>query len=196
MNDIGQSFSQALFFAFPFILAGAIHIVVIKRDLLSALARVPLDLGLSARGHRLFGKNKTLRGAFVVIAGTIIGVLLEGLFIRSYPAGRFLSLVDYDSISPLTWGLLLGAGCVIGELPNSFLKRQLGIPSGGYPRNPFLRAATWALDQIDSVIGILVFASAKVTLPPITVLALFAVALLIHPLGALVMVRLGLKGHV
>lgn len=196
MNDIAHRFLQAVFFAFPFILAGAIHIIVIKRDLFSALARFPLDFEWAPHGRRLFGKNKTVRGALVVITGVMIGVLLQVLFIRLYPTGGTLSLVDYDSISPLSWGLLLGAGCVIGELPNSFLKRQLGIPSGGYPSNPILRAATWMLDQIDSVLGIFVFASAKITLPLVTVLFVLAVALLIHPLGAFVMVRLGLKSHV
>jgi CDP-diacylglycerol--serine O-phosphatidyltransferase len=196
MNYIAHSFYQALFFAFPFIFAGAIHIIVIKRNLFSALSQVPLDLRFAPRGRRLFGKNKTLRGAVVMVAGVTIGVFLQALFIRFYPSAGVLSLVDYDSISPLTWGLLLGAGCVIGELPNSFFKRQIGIPSGGYASDPLLRATLWILDQIDSVIGIIVFASVKIRLPLVTVLLLFAVTLLIHPMGALIMVRLGLKSHV
>ena len=32
---------------------------------------------------------------------------------------------------PLLYGLLLGLGVVLGELPNSFLKRRLGVAPGG-----------------------------------------------------------------
>ena len=188
-------FFQAVFFIFPFVLTGAIHIIVIKKDLLSRLAHVPLDFQLTIRGRRLFGKNKTVRGVVVVIGGVMIGVLLQAALIRIYPAGGLLSLVDYHSISPLTWGFVLGAGCVIGELPNSFLKRQMDIAPGAYPLRPFLKATTWMLDQLDSVIGILLFASAIVSIPLVTILLVVAVSLVIHPMGAFVMVCLGLKTH-
>lgn len=195
MNDIPHRLFQAIFFVFPFILAGAIHIIVIKKNLLSRLAHVPLDFQLTVRGRRLFGKNKTLRGAVVVIGGVMFGVLLQAALIHIYPASVFLFLVNYHSISPLAWGFFLGAGCVIGELPNSFLKRQFDIPPGGYPLRPFLKATTWMLDQLDSVIGILLFASAIISVPLLTILLVVCVSLLIHPMGALVMVRLGLKTH-
>ena len=196
MDQVAYTLARSFFFALPFVLAGLIHIVVIKRHLFPSLSRLPLDAGFATRGRRLFGKNKTVRGAVVTITGITIGVLLQSFFLRSYPGGASLSLVDFSNTSPLVWGLLLGSGCVIGELPNSFLKRQLDIPPGGRPSNPLLRTVTWIFDQIDSVIGVLLFASFKTSFPLLTIVLLLGVGLLIHPLGAIVMVRFRLKTRV
>jgi hypothetical protein len=46
--------------------------------------------------------------------------------------------------------LLLGAAVVLGELPNSFAKRQLGIAPGGRRSSP-LGAAIAVFDQADFV---------------------------------------------
>jgi hypothetical protein len=43
-----------------------------------------------------------------------------------------------------------------GELPNSFLKRQLDIEPGEMARSPILRWALFALDRCDSILGLLV----------------------------------------
>ena len=54
---------------------------------------------------------------------------------------------------PLLYGFLLGLGVVVGELPNSFLKRQLDIAPGSQRTSWSGRAMT-LLDQGDLVIGI------------------------------------------
>ena len=52
--------------------------------------------------------------------------------------------------SPALYGFLLGAGVVLGELPNSFLKRRLGIAPGEKRPSP-LGVALAVYDQADFV---------------------------------------------
>lgn len=53
------------------------------------------------------------------------------------------------------YGALLGLGTVAGELPNSFVKRQLGVPPGRLPAGVG-RLVFAAYDQVDLVPGIYV----------------------------------------
>ena len=46
------------------------HAPVLRYDLLRSLKR-PLDGGATIRGRRVFGDNKTWRGAIVMFAGTV-----------------------------------------------------------------------------------------------------------------------------
>ena len=55
--------------------------------------------------------------------------------------------------SPVVFGALVGLGTVAGELPNSFLKRQLGIAPGPQRRSA-AGIAISIFDQADIVIGI------------------------------------------
>lgn len=58
---------------------------------------------------------------------------------------------------PAIWGFLLGAGYIIGELPNSLVKRQLDIVPGAATTG-WEGALFWVMDQLDSVIHPLVAA--------------------------------------
>jgi hypothetical protein len=116
-----------------------------RYDLFPRLRR-PIDGGLTFRGQRLFGDNKTWRGALTMLAGVVAATLLFTLwhwYRSKLPA-------DVRDAAPLVFGLLLGLGMVFGELPNSFLKRQIGIAPGARRRSP----AGYALilfDQADFV---------------------------------------------
>jgi CDP-diglyceride synthetase len=188
--------AQALFFVAPFVLAGVVHIVVIKFDLLKSLARIPLDASATINGQPVFGKNKTLRGVATMIISATLFIVLEGIAARHSSSVARLSVVDFNLIRPLPWGVLLGVGCVLGELPNSFLKRRLNIAPGGEAESGFLKLFFWIMDQIDSLLGVLVVASFQWTPSLSMLIVLLAIAMLIHPLGAFVMVRLGLKRNV
>jgi hypothetical protein len=56
-----------------------------------------------------------------------------------------------SEIPPVPLGLAVGFAYVLAELPNSYLKRRLGVPPGASPEHGRL----WfrLCDQIDSVIG-------------------------------------------
>jgi CDP-archaeol synthase len=134
----------------PVLGAPAVHAPVMKWDLLRGL-KVPIDGRRTFRGRRLFGDNKTLRGALFMTGGpALASVALHRLdwYRRRLP--RELAEAD-----PLLVGLLLGLGVFAGELPNSFLKRQLDIPPGGQRRDAVGVAVSLA-DQADFVVMSLV----------------------------------------
>jgi hypothetical protein len=139
---------EALWIFLPVIGAPLLHVWVLRGDLLRGLKR-PLDGGLTLRGRRLLGNNKTWRGALLMCAG----VLLATLVLSLWPWWWDRLPDDIRDAGPLLYGFLLGLGVVVGELPNSFLKRQLDIAPGSQRTSWSGRAMT-LLDQGDLVIGI------------------------------------------
>ena len=187
--------AQVLWLALPVVIGGALHILAIRRDAFPALARVPLDAGLTVRGHRLFGDNKTLRGGVVMIGATTLATVLLAPLARTCPPLDALALSNMQADHPAAWGALLGAGYILGELPNSFAKRQLGIPPGAAAPQG-LRALFWVLDQVDSLVGILLVLSLVWDPTLEVVLGLVVLTLAVHPAMAAVMVGLGLKQRI
>ena len=109
----------------PVLGAPALHAPVLRFDWLRGFKR-PIDGGLTWRGRRLLGDNKTWRGAVVMITGVLTATLLLSpwdWWWSELPSG-------IRDAGPVVFGVLLGVGTVLDELPNSFLKRQLGIPPG------------------------------------------------------------------
>ena len=122
-----------------------------------AIAMAPLFFGLFTHGlcirfgalrpltrpisTRLFGANKTYRGLACVALGTAVGfVLIRPSLLPMDPPG--LALV----------GLCVGAAAMAAELPNSFLKRRLGIAPGSQASGA-RGVAFHVLDQVDMVFG-------------------------------------------
>ena len=127
--------------AFLPVLGGALaHAPVLRFDLAPALKR-PLS-------ERLFGANKTVRGAIVMSSGTAAGALA----LHRVPAFRERLPVELRAAGPLPHGVLLGAAVVLGELPNSALKRRIGIAPGERAGSP-LGVALAVHDQADFVLG-------------------------------------------
>jgi CDP-2,3-bis-(O-geranylgeranyl)-sn-glycerol synthase len=125
--------------------AAAAHAPVLRFDLLRSLKR-PLDGGASLGGRRVFGDNKTVRGALVMTAGTTAAAAAlsrSEWFRERLPP-------ELRDAPPAAYGLLLGAAVVLGELPNSFAKRRLGIEPGRRRGSP-LGAAIAVYDQADFV---------------------------------------------
>jgi len=184
---------QLLWLALPIIAAGLVHLAVMTLDLLPGLRRLPLDGGLTFRGKRLFGDNKTWRGAVVTIGTTMLAAW--GVAQLSACCWSLPMLVPFSAEHPLLWGLLLGTGYIVGELPNSFAKRQLGISPGAAGQGTAGRVF-WVIDQLDSLAGMLVFI-APVWQPSASLLALVvAIMLVAHPVSAWIMVLFGLKDRV
>jgi len=112
---------------------------VLGKGILNKLA-VPVDFGKTFRGKPIFGKNKTWRGLFL---GAVVGVIVVYLQ-KLIGIGSLVNYNDLGINTVLLIGLLLGLGAVIGDLVESFFKRQFGIKSGK-PWVPF--------DQIDFIVG-------------------------------------------
>lgn len=157
MHDLALAFYLQL----PIVIGGVLHMVVVTHDLWPALRR-PLHEGL-------FGRNKTWRGLIVMPALTAIGgITLWPL--SGWQAGLI--------------GACAGLGYVLAELPNSFIKRRLGIQPGALPQKH-----SWLgilVDQMDSGLG----AAVAYALYPGYSLAVCTLYVLTFPLTALVVKRL------
>lgn len=181
---------KVLWLALPVCLAAALHIAVLKLKLLEVL-KLPLDGGLTLRGERLFGDNKTVRGVVVMVAGAVLGAWIQARWAR-VPG---LELFDYGAAEPTLLGVALGLGFAAGELPNSFLKRRVGI-GPGQRGGPFYVV----LDQVDSVIGCLAALAILAPAGWVPSLEVWAVTLVLasglHVAFNSVFVLLGLKERV
>ena len=132
---------QVFLLTLPLIVGGVLHMIVVKKDILSYFKK-PIH-------QSWFGQNKTWRG-FVVMPlltwpGVVIAQWLENLV---DPSSQLINLSS-------SWGLALalGFGYCLAELPNSFLKRRLGIKEGlASDKNKW---AFVLLDQADSAFGCL-----------------------------------------
>jgi hypothetical protein len=190
-----HSVAMALWLVAPVALAGLAHVAVIKLRLFPSLARVRLDFGRTWRGKPVFGDNKTWRGALVMPLATAAFVLLQISLLPHWPWATGLA-PTFQVAHPLIWGLLAGAGYIAGELPNSFVKRQLGLAAGATAAGGGAAPVLWVIDQVDSVLGFLLFILPVWTPPAAVVLALLAVTLVVHPVVAFIMYCLGLKTRV
>ena len=141
--------------------AVVLHAPVLRYDLLKPLKR-PIS-------NRLFGRNKTWRGALVMFTGV---ALATGVVWDLMP----------DSIQDESWlvvGALIGLGTVAGELPNSFLKRRLGIGPGERRLTPG-GIALIVYDQADFVPGIAICLLPVWTMPLDTLLIGFVAVAAVH----------------
>jgi len=188
-----KTFLQLVWLLLPLVLAGLAHLVVLKLDLLPGLRRRPIDGGAEFRGHPVFGANKTWRGALVTVAATAAAAAL--LAALNSCCLHFEPLVPFSQQHPWAWGALLGSGFILGELPNSFVKRQLGIAPGAAAPGA-LKPVFWVIDQLDSLAGVLLVTWPLWHPTPAMVVGLLALMLLGHPVGAWIMVLFGLKDRV
>ena len=102
---------------------------------------------------------------------------------------RYVSMEQWNALS---FGGLLGTAYILGELPNSFIKRQLDIAPGAAAKG-ILNKLFWCADQIDSSLAILM--ALCLIHPPSLELSLYIIGLtlVVHPAVAGIMVMLGLK---
>ena len=130
----------ALWAIFPLAFAGVLHMVVVKKDLFQWLA-IPIS-------PKLLGASKTWRGVLVMPLSAVLGFYVISTLVTVDTAYMSFDIYRY---TPTELGLMLGFAYVAAELPNSFIKRRMGIPAGELPQKN--RAIFIAADQLDSVIG-------------------------------------------
>jgi CDP-2,3-bis-(O-geranylgeranyl)-sn-glycerol synthase len=151
---------HALWFFLPAGLANAAPVFAARAHIFKRLL-IPVDLGKTFRGKLIFGTHKTYLG---ILAATITGGVTG---VVQYLA----SGMDESRLVPL--GFLLGFGAIFGDLIRSFFKRQIGIKSGG----------TWfPFDQIDFIIGALLFSRIIVTQTASEYIVIICVWFLLHPI--------------
>jgi len=154
--------------------------------------RQPIDGGLTFRGRRVFGDNKTVRGFVVMVPATAAAFATLAIFAGD-PAA--LGLWPLSIVGYLVTGAVAGLGFMAGELPNSFLKRQLGIGPGEAAGTPVAAAVHFALDRLDSGVGMLLALSVLVRVSWLTVATVLTLGPVIHWSFSMLMFRLGVKAR-
>ena len=157
-------FACAAFLVSAFALAGCAHVLWLRSEA-SMKFKMPLDGGRSFAGNRIFGDHKMLRGFVVMVPAAAISFgllyLLAGILAPRLAQSLWpLSIWRYVFI-----GFLAGLGFMAGELPNSFVKRRLGIPPGGTAPPGVCRGLIFVLDRVDSTLGVMLMLSLVVRVP-------------------------------
>ena len=133
---------MALYLQVPVVIGGVAHMWCVSNDVLPSLAR---PVWKSA-----FGANKTWRGVLLVPLLTALGALCL------WPLEQVFQALGWPTVwsgySLLLAGAMAGVGYILGEFPNSWFKRRLGIAPGQVPEDQ--RYWFIALDQIDSAVGV------------------------------------------
>jgi len=183
--------AQALYFLSPLLVASLLSAVVLRFDLFSRVRR-PIDAGRTFHGRRVFGDGKTWRGVLVAVVGCVTTVALQKYVLR---VPDWLLLVDYRGIDEFVFGTTMGVGAMAGELPNSFVKRRLGIERGATARG-VLALPFYIWDQVDLVTTVWPAMLPWVRPSALVVAMSFAIAFALHPLVSLIGYLVGARRSV
>jgi hypothetical protein len=186
---------QGLWLSLPIILGGITHVVAIKKNVLPSLTRLRLDGGAQLRGRDLFGENKTVRGALVMILATLFWTTVLDRLQAGFSLSSELRYIAPEQLGTIELGVVLGGAYILGELPNSFLKRQLDIEPGETASGP-MKWFFWLLDQMDSAVMVLAVLCLVKPLNLQVYTVVLVLTVLLHPAIAALMVTLGLKERV
>ena len=138
------------------ILAGILNMAWCKADILKALQK-PIDAGKNfTDGRRIFGDNKTWKGLLGYILLNSLSMVIFGLIFNALNWNQYSFIYqNYANTFPFNLGVgaLIGLAYALFELPNSFLKRRLGIKPGKTAKG-WWRGFFVFLDQADSIFGL------------------------------------------
>ena len=179
----------ALFLLTAFTLSGIAQTGWFAAPVSRAFA-VPLDGGLRLRGRRLFGDNKTARGFVAMVPATALTFALVAGVVSDRTVAGVWDLPTYGYALLGAWAAV---GFMAGELPNSFIKRQLDISPGEAPCARTWTAVQFVADRLDSGIGMLAAVSLAVPTPALTWVYVLLFGPAIHWAFSVVLFRLGLK---
>lgn len=145
-------------------------------------AKLKLPLGKPV-SEKLFGKNKTIRGLCAAFFGALM-VLFVQKYLQEINQLENFRLLDYRQINLVLWGFLFGMGAILGDLVESFFKRRMKIKPG---------RSWFPFDQLDFIIGSLVFTYPFYRLDWEVVLIIVFITPLLHFLANLLAYFFGLK---
>jgi CDP-2,3-bis-(O-geranylgeranyl)-sn-glycerol synthase len=163
---------SAFYLLLPAYFANMAPVVFNKRNWLEFLNR-PIDGGRHLNGRPILGPNKTWRGLVSGIILAMVVASIQGCLYEHY-GFNLISLFDYSQpLTLLIFGFLAGFGAIFGDAAKSFFKRGIGIKSG----------KSWPVfDQLDFVIGFLVFTCLIVKPSLEIILACLVISIILHPL--------------
>lgn len=180
----------AMFLLAAFVMAGTAQTAWFKSRHSRRVAW-PLDGGLTFRGRRLLGANKTVRGFVVMIPATAAAFAV----LASGTDAAALGLWPLTSAGYAALGAWAAFGFMAGELPNSFLKRQLDLAPGAGAATPAASICQFVIDRLDSGIGMLAALSLAVPTPWLTWLYVLLTGPVLHWGFSILMFHLGIKAR-
>jgi len=155
----------ALWFFLPAGIANATPVFAKKISFFDKLD-YPIDFKKSINGTRIFGDHKTFRGLVTGIIMAIITAGLQKIIFDNSPELRTSLGFDFSSINFVLYGFLAGFGALIGDALKSFFKRRVNIKPG---------SAWFPFDQIDYIVGGIVFLIPLIRLEAVQYLITFVV---------------------
>ena len=144
----------------------------------------PLDMGFKVNGNRILGDHKTWRGLILGVIAAILTAILQQKLVLLFPNLNTVSIINWHSNNPILIGFLLGFGALFGDAVKSFIKRRIKIKPG----DTFL-----LFDQIDYIIGALLFLSLKIPLSNIPILTIILTWTILHLLTTIFAWKVGIK---
>ena len=131
----------------------------------------PLDFNKTLNKKPILGKNKTFKGLFFGVLFAVIVAFLQ-FKLQKYNFFSSISIMNYNNW--LVIGFLFGFGAITGDAVKSFIKRRFNIKPG-------TRFVPW--DQIDFVIGALLFISAVYVSSIKMIIVILIMSFLLHILS-------------
>ena len=180
--------AYAIYFMLPAYLANA--------SALTFGGGTPLDLGRSMNdGRRILGDGVTWKGTIIgiligmavgLVQGAISGNIVHDLLIIGDPgiANLVQGTITSNAVQGILLGLVLGSGAVIGDACGSFIKRRFKVERG---------RPVPLMDQLDFVVGALVFASLVVMIPLSLIIIILVISVFLHLGTNMIAYLLGLK---
>jgi CDP-2,3-bis-(O-geranylgeranyl)-sn-glycerol synthase len=162
MNTITQFLLTAFYVIIPAAIANMMPVFVRSINFLNT----PVDFNKKWFDNKpIFGDHKTYRGFFFGIVAAIIIAYIQSL-LYNYPFFQQISFFNYNETSFLLIGFMMGFGVLFGDLVKSFFKRRMSIKSGD---------SFFPWDQLDLVIGAIVFISI-IEIPPWQMVLFYLIA--------------------
>ena len=183
----------AAFLVAAFTLAGICQTAWLALPMSQRFA-IPLDGGRTFRGRRLLGANKTLRGFVIMVPATGVSFAVLSGVLGGLPS-RVAGLWPISSADYALLGMWAGFGFMLGELPNSFVKRQVGVAPGDAAKTAHTGPLFLVLDRVDSILGMLLALAIVVPVPWLTWAYVLAVGSLLHASFSMVLFQLGGKAR-
>lgn len=173
------TFWKAYLLSFPLMIGGIIHMIAVKKDWLSFL-KIPIQTWT-------FGKNKTWRGFIIMPLATLLGIIPVAYFDQLISQEQRIGISQHW----ILFGLGLGFSYVLFELPNSFIKRRMGVAPGKTSEKN--KKLFLVLDHIDSGLGVSLFYYFFVTPDALLILLGVTLGAFVHTATNFALYKFGIR---
>lgn len=156
---------------------------------------IPIDGGRKLYKKRIFGENKTWRGLVMMpVASSAIFTLFSVLY-EKLPEWLQNGLWQLPPSSYAILGFTCGLAFMLAELPNSFIKRRIGVAPGKAPKKFLPAISCFLLDRFDSTLGVLLVLQMQVPLLWQTWVYTLVIGSLVHFLFSYILYLLNIKSR-